>query len=71
MIDIKKYKKAIKKSGHKIKDIDYIREEIYTDFLIRRSKQLIARREPLLSTIEIHFTDGMCLHFPSFTDFYF
>lgn len=72
MIDVKKYKNTIKKSGHKIKDIDYIKEELYTDFLpLRRGKQQIVRYKPLLSKIEIYFTDGMCLHFPTFTEYYY
>lgn len=72
MIDIKKYEKAIKKSGYKIKDIDYIKQEIYTDFLLlHKSKQEEVRRAPLCSSLEIYFNDGACLRFPIFTDFYY
>lgn len=72
MIDIKKYEKAIKKSGHKIKDISYVKEELYTDFISpHRSKVQEVRLEPLCSDIEIHFMDGMCLYISVITDFYY
>ena len=72
MIDIKKYKKAIEKSGYKIKDIDYVKEEIYTDFLtINREKQEEVRLEALNSSMTIYFKDSMCLRFPILTDFYY